>query len=659
MYIGFGFLCSVILLLGGSNWWMLEQMTAKVQLISEDAFPIQSQAAELATDSLRAGKLVLDLAKLESTEEVELEYQAAQEQFKKISDQLLVLTDHAQQYSHSSGLEEPLAAINNDFIQLTTQADQLKQLLVGSLQVASQIQAGLSNLLLQSAEMKQLVSKLSRKMAAEDIYVSELVTTIMNRFSNVEFLVMKMVNTAEPEKLAELVERIRFNTKAFSEDMADLQEEVPELAPMKEDHEHYLSGLNSDEGIIGQYFNYRKSLDMIGQEMQKVSTLIGHVDGVLASVIDYGKSRVNRSSDQLRATSATSASFTLGILVIALLSTVIVSLLLARLIKTPLKSTLSKVTSMAEGDFSEKMERGHSGEFIDLAKSINVLITSMQKILSELRQSAVELTAVSDSNQQVSDLVRERLGQQNQEITSVATAITEMEAAIGEVARNTVNSQELANSVDEDVNRGQQIMEQNLATIDSLDSRMAETSSVVGKLASSAQEIGTITRVIEEIADKTNLLALNAAIEAARAGEQGRGFAVVADEVRELASRTASSTELIRGMIAQLNQDSDQAVGAMDSSRKQLDASKTLIHQASSEMNTIRSNMSEIRATADQVSCAMQEQQHVAVEVTRNINVISSVASDNFTQIEILASNGQQLKEQMLQIEAMVQRFRT
>ena len=659
MYIGFGFLCSVILVLGGSNWWMLEQMTAKVQLISEDAFPIQSQAAELATDSLRAGKLVLDLAKLESTEAVEAEYLEAQKQFKNISDQLQTLSSHAQLYSHSTGLEEPLSFINNDFIKLTSQADQIKELLVGSLEVASQIQDGLSNLLLQSAEMKQQVSKLSRKMAAKDIYVSELVTTIMNRFSNVEFLVMKMVNTAEPEKLAELVERIRFNTKTFNEDMADLQEEVPELTPMKEDHDRYLSGLNSDEGIIGQYFNYRKSLDAAGQEMQKVSALIGRVDGVLATVIDYGKSRVDRSSDELRNTSAMSANFTLGILIVALLSTVIVSLLLARLIKTPLKSTLDKVASMADGDFSEKMERGHSGEFIELAKSINVLITSMQKVLSELRHSAVELTAVSDSNQQVSDLVKERLGQQNQEITSVATAITEMEAAIGEVARNTVNSQELANSVDEDVNRGQQIMEQNLATIDSLDSRMAETSGVVGKLASSAQEIGTITRVIEEIADKTNLLALNAAIEAARAGEQGRGFAVVADEVRELASRTASSTELIRGMIAQLNQDSDQAVEAMSGSRKQLDASKTLIHQASSEMNTIRSNMTEIRATADQVSCAMQEQQHVAVEVTQNINVISSVASDNYTQIEILASNGQQLKEQMLQIETMVQRFRT
>ena len=74
----------------------------------------------------------------------------------------------------------------------------------------------------------------------------------------------------------------------------------------------------------------------------------------------------------------------------------------------------------------------------------------------------------------------------------------------------------------------------------------SSTNDDIAALVRIAREIGDVVKLIEAIAEQTNLLALNATIEAARAGEAGRGFAVVASEVKSLAVQTAKATDFVR-----------------------------------------------------------------------------------------------------------------
>ena len=77
------------------------------------------------------------------------------------------------------------------------------------------------------------------------------------------------------------------------------------------------------------------------------------------------------------------------------------------------------------------------------------------------------------------------------------------------------------------------IQTERIATISA--QNIIDVSNATMKSLEATRLIADKIKVINAIAEKTDILAINAAIEAARAGEHGKGFAVVAAEVRKLA----------------------------------------------------------------------------------------------------------------------------
>ncbi|WP_339071447.1 methyl-accepting chemotaxis protein [Pseudomonas idahonensis] len=107
---------------------------------------------------------------------------------------------------------------------------------------------------------------------------------------------------------------------------------------------------------------------------------------------------------------------------------------------------------------------------------------------------------------------------------------------------------------------GRTVLGESISRMHSLSERASGSRELIEALSQRSEEIQRVTLVIQSIASQTNLLALNAAIEAARAGEHGRGFAVVADEVRGLAGRTATATDEVGVMVADIQQRTSDVV---------------------------------------------------------------------------------------------------
>lgn len=179
-----------------------------------------------------------------------------------------------------------------------------------------------------------------------------------------------------------------------------------------------------------------------------------------------------------------------------------------------------------------------------------------QSLSQHTCHNALSAAQVAHAVQQLAGKLQSQLDAVAQ-ISEGADAITHTEQDNAQRAEQTLAA---AQTVRQSSASGQQELQQAIASMQQLSAQTAASRELIDGLSTRTEQIEQVTQVIQSIASQTNLLALNAAIEAARAGEQGRGFAVVADEVRNLAARTASATEEVGQMVADIRQQSEAVV---------------------------------------------------------------------------------------------------
>jgi methyl-accepting chemotaxis protein len=184
-----------------------------------------------------------------------------------------------------------------------------------------------------------------------------------------------------------------------------------------------------------------------------------------------------------------------------------------------------------------------------------------------------------------------------------------------------------------------------------------QASTVIEELGRQSVKIRTIVKVIDEVADQTNLLALNAAIEAARAGEQGRGFAVVADEVRTLAERTGAATKEIQSMVEAIAGGTGDAVGSMTVGVQKLDSGVKLAQEAGAAINSIDRNTQKLATTVEDIASAIEEQRSAADEIARQVERIAQMASSNSADTEQTGATARRLAGLSGELKAALGRF--
>lgn len=320
-----------------------------------------------------------------------------------------------------------------------------------------------------------------------------------------------------------------------------------------------------------------------------------------------------------------------------------------------MKTLASAAQRMAANDLTVQV---HSRSERDvLGNSFKTMVANLGEVIHQLGQNARDLgsaaTEIASSSEQMSKGAKEQADQVNQ----VSTAVEQMTATIFESSRNAGDATGASKSASETAIGGGRIVNNTIQGMQKIAVVVKESATSIAKLATSADQIGEIIGVIDDIADQTNLLALNAAIEAARAGDQGRGFAVVADEVRKLAERTSKATGEITEMIKGIQKETEEAVNSMEAGIQEVDKGRELADRAGNSLNEIVTMAQRVTEMISQMAISAEEQSSAAEQISKNIEHISSVTRETARGAQQSAAAAEGLNRQAEGLQQIVARF--
>ncbi|OQR37619.1 methyl-accepting chemotaxis protein [Pseudomonas sp. Bc-h] len=405
------------------------------------------------------------------------------------------------------------------------------------------------------------------------------------------------------------------------------------------------------KGYRAAVAQYRDAQLVSRQALEKMTNLGQHL-------LDLSD-KLTASQNAKRDADSRQAQSTLGLAtLLALIFGVLAAWAITRQITLPLKQTLIAVDRVASGDLTHNLNIERRDELGQLQGGIQRMTLSLRELIGGISDSVTQIASAAEELSAVTEQTSAGVNSQKVETDQVATAMHQMTATVQEVARNAEEASEAAVAADQQAREGDRVVNEAIAQIERLASEVGHSTEAMGELKRESDKIGSVLDVIKSVAQQTNLLALNAAIEAARAGEAGRGFAVVADEVRSLAQRTQKSTEEIEGLIAGLQNGTQQVATIMDNSRELTVSSVELTRRAGGSLESITRTVSAIQAMNQQIAAAAEQQSATAEEINRSVLNVRDVSEQTSAASEETAASSVELARLGTHLQGLVGRFR-
>ena len=362
-----------------------------------------------------------------------------------------------------------------------------------------------------------------------------------------------------------------------------------------------------------------------------------------------------------------------GIAAVLLLSVLILGVLIARSISSPLAALAGVMQRLAKGDKSIDVAGTHlNTEIGEMARAVDVFKLHAQEV-DRLQAEQVEhqKRLEQERRRAMHELADGFEASIMKVVDTVASAANEMEATsqfmsttAEQTAKRSADVSAASEQTSSNVRTVAVAAEELTSSVQEISSQVSQSGSIsneaveeaaraterVRGLVEASQKIGEVIEMINDIASQTNLLALNATIEAARAGEAGKGFAVVASEVKNLANQTAHATGEIASQISSMQDATGSAVAVIESI-------STTINRIYGIASSISAAVEQQTSATGEISRGVQEAAQGTQAVNDTIGEVSEGAAETGRSAGQVLDAARELSQQAVHLRSEVAQF--
>jgi methyl-accepting chemotaxis protein len=305
---------------------------------------------------------------------------------------------------------------------------------------------------------------------------------------------------------------------------------------------------------------------------------------------------------------------------------------------------LNILSAASEGDLSQKAEVTPD-VFGSLADAFNLMAEGLADLIREVHKSANEANSQSTALVQIIGRLEGGAELQKTEVKTASDAVSYSASSALQIAEKTKTAQHISEDAFSAINKGGKIVADSIngmqlirVTVQAINKRMK-------LLSEKLMEIGIISQLISEIANRTNLLALNASIEAARAGDQGKGFVIIADEIRGLAERSAKSTKQISDIISAIQSEASSVTKHLEEETNYVEMETNMASDTGTIFRQIETLIKNIGAVTAEIDRATEEQRGITDKVSFSMEEVQRISQEVLSVVHDLTEISKSLAD--------------